>query len=102
MDFSSHFVQDPSFSHLNAGTRTRVPLAVLEFLEHERRESERNPTKAMFTGYDRIWEVQKRLGGFLGASPHDLFVRNNVTSAFNDFLFALPALGSGEVVSTGW
>lgn len=102
MDFSSFFVQDPSFSHLNAGTRTRVPLRVLEFMERERREGERNPTKAMFVGYEKIWAVQKRLAGFLGANPHDVFLRGNVTAAFNDFLFALPPLGRGEVVATGW
>ncbi len=102
MDFSSHFVADPSFAHLNAGTRTRVPLEVLRFMERERMESERNPTKAMFVGYDRLWEVQKRLSGFLGADPHDLFLRSNVTAAFNDFLFALPALPMGEAVATGW
>jgi isopenicillin-N epimerase len=96
------FVQDPSFAHLNAGTRTRAPRAVLDFMARERLESERNPTKAMFVGYDRIWEVQKRLGGFLGADPHDLFLRNNVTSAFNDFVHALPPLSAGEVVATGW
>jgi isopenicillin-N epimerase len=102
MDFSPLFVRDPTFAHLNAGTRTRVPLAVLDFMERERREGEKNPTKTLFTGYDRIWEAQKRLAAFLGASPHDLFLRGNVTSAFNDFLFALPPLGPGEVVATGW
>jgi isopenicillin-N epimerase len=102
MDLSTHFIKDDTFSHLNAGTRTRTPLRVLDFIERERRDSERNPTKAMFTGYDRIWDVQKRLGAFLGADPHDLFLRNNVTSAFNDFLFALPPLERGEVVATGW
>lgn len=101
-DFSPLFTRDQTFQHLNAGTRTRVPVSVLDFIDRERRESERNPTKAMVTGYDRIWHVQKRLAGFLGADPHDLFLRFNVTSAFNDFLFALPPLAKGEVVSTGW
>ena len=102
MDFSSHFVSDTSFSHLNAGTRTRVPLRVLDFMEKERRQSERNPTEAMFIGYDKIWEIQKRLAAFLGAAPADIFLRGNVTAAFNDFLFALPPLPAGEVVATGW
>jgi isopenicillin-N epimerase len=102
MDFPSQFILDESFSHLNAGTRTRVPLSVIEFMERERRDGERNPTKAMFTGYDRIWEVQKRVAQFLGTTGEKIFLRNNVTAAFNDFLFALPKLGSGEVLSTGW
>lgn len=102
MDFSALFTSDDSFCHLNAGTRTRVPLAVLEFMERERRESERNPTKAMFTGYDRIWKVQRSLAAFLGAFPEDIFLRSNVTSAFNDFLFALPVAPPGELVATGW
>ncbi len=102
MDFSALFTQDSSFSHLNAGTRTRVPLRVLEFMEEYRRWSERNPTEAMFTGYSRLWATQKRLAGFLGAKAEDIFLRHNVTSAFNDFLFALPALPKGEFVATNW
>lgn len=102
MDYSSLFVQDPSFSHLNAGTRTRVPLAALDFMAREYREQEKNPTKAMFTGYDRLWGVQQRLAAFLGADPRHIFLRANVTAAFNDFLFALPAMPQGELVATGW
>lgn len=102
MDFSSLFVSDPKFSHLNAGTRTRTPIAVLEFMEKERYLSERNPTEAMFVGYNRIWEVQKRLAQFLGATAEDIFLRSNVTAAFSDFLFGLPALPAGEAVATGW
>ncbi|MGZ3739906.1 MAG: aminotransferase class V-fold PLP-dependent enzyme [Bdellovibrionota bacterium] len=102
MDLSALFTRDPSFFHLNAGTRSRVPLSVLDFIERERRESERNPTKSMFVGYDRIWSTQKELAAFLGADPHDLFLRHNVTAAFNDFLFALPRPESGEVLASGW
>lgn len=102
MDYSSLFVQDSSFAHLNAGTRTRVPLEVLDFMAAEYRESEKNPTKAMFVGYDRLWATQKRLAAFLGAEARHIFLRSNVTAAFNDFLFALPALPQGEVVATGW
>jgi len=102
MNFPSLFIQDGSFAHLNAGTRTRVPLRVIEFMERERRDGERNPTKAMFTGYDRIWGIQKRLAEFLGSTGEKIFLRSNVTSAFNDFLFALPPLGAGEVLATGW
>lgn len=102
MDFSSLFTQDPSFSHLNAGTRTRVPLRVLEFIEKERRWSEKNPTEAMFTGYNKLWEVHQRLAKFLGANSEEIFLRSNVTSAFSDFLFALPELPKGEFVATNW
>jgi len=102
MNFPSLFVQDESFAHLNAGTRTRVPVKVIEFMERERREGERNPTEAMFTGYDRIWGVQKRIAAFLGTTGENIFLRSNVTAAFNDFLFALPNPGPGEIVATGW
>ncbi len=102
MDFSQLFFRDDSFSHLNAGTRTRVPIEVIEFMERERRDGERNPTKAMFTGYDRIWATQKRVAAFLGSTGEKLFLRSNVTAGFNDFLFALPDLGAGELLSTGW
>jgi isopenicillin-N epimerase len=101
-DFAPAFTRDPSFFHLNAGTRTRVPIEALDFIDRERRDAEKNPTKAMFVGYDRLWGVQRRLADFLGADAHDVFLRMNVTSAFNDFLFALPRMAAGEVVSTGW
>jgi len=79
-----------------------VPLSVIEFMERERRISELNPTEAMFTDYNKIWEVQKRVAVFLGTSGEKIFLRNNVTAAFSDFLFSLPPIHRGEVLCSGW
>lgn len=101
MDFSSFFIRDPSFSFLNAGTLSRTPLAALEFMEGFRRESEKNPTLALFSSFGHFWEAQKELGAFLHADPAHLFFRSNVTAALNDFFFALRLERGGEILATG-
>lgn len=102
MDFSSLFTRDPSFVFLNAGTLSRAPLTVLDEMERLRREEEKNPTKASFQSTARFWQVQERLGQFLGADAEDLFLRSNITTALNDFLFALSLEGGGEILATGF
>jgi isopenicillin-N epimerase len=102
MDLSPLFVRDPDIAFLNAGTLSRTPLAVLDEMERIRREEERNPTKASYRSVARFWEVQEALGAFLGADPDDLFLRSNITTALNDFLFALPLEAGGEILVTGF
>lgn len=101
MCFSSLFARDESFAFLNAGTLSRTPLAVLDWMEARRREDERNPTRTVFTSPAEFWEAQKQVAAFLGADPERLFLRTNVTAALNDFLFALPLKGEGEILATG-
>ncbi|MGE3260140.1 MAG: aminotransferase class V-fold PLP-dependent enzyme [Bacteriovoracia bacterium] len=98
-DFSSLFTQDREIFFLNAGTQSRTPLAVLDWMRSARDRSEMNPTKAMVQSFPALWEVQKRLAVFLGAEPADLFLRANVTAAFNDFLFALPMAAGAEILT---
>lgn len=101
MDFSRHFVSDPGFAFLNAGTLSRTPLRVLEAMERLRREEERNPTKSSFASVGVFWRAQTAVAEFLGADAEDLFLRSNITTALNDFLFALPLEGEEEILATG-
>ena len=101
MDFSQHFVTDPGFAFLNAGTLSRTPLRVLEAMDRIRRHEERNPTRSSFASVGVFWRAQEGIGAFLGAEAEDLFLRSNITTALNDFLFALPLKGEGEILVTG-
>ncbi|MGZ3693686.1 MAG: aminotransferase class V-fold PLP-dependent enzyme [Bdellovibrionota bacterium] len=98
MNLSAYFARDPEIYFLNAGTQSRTPTSVLEWMRRARDKSELNPTKAMVESFPALWEAQKIMAGFLGASPHDIFFRNNITSAFNDFLFALPIPKGSEIL----
>jgi isopenicillin-N epimerase len=102
MQFSSLFLQDTSFSHLNAGSLTKTPLEILEYLEKFRREEEKNPTKSIFLAPKIFAIAQECIGNEFGAKPEDLFFRSNITSVLNDFLFALPLEGEGEILCTSW
>jgi isopenicillin-N epimerase len=100
MDISTLFATEPGLAFLNAGSLCRTPLEVLEAMIQLRREGEQNPTIDVFRGPSRLWEAQVRLAPFLGADPQDLFLRPNITSALNDFLFGLEP-ERGEVLVTG-
>jgi isopenicillin-N epimerase len=99
MDFSPLFARDPNVYFLNAGTQSRAPLSVLRWMRERRDRAEVNPTQAMMETFPALWRVQQRLAEFLGACPHDLFLRPNITAAFNDFLFALPLPAGGEILA---
>lgn len=100
MDFSAHFHRDDSYVLLNAGSLSRTPLAVLDFMDARRRAEEGNPTKAVFESAGVFWRAQQKVAAFLGVEPNHLYLRSNITSALNDFLFALE-LGQGEILLTG-
>ncbi len=102
MDFPSLFTVDPELAFLNAGTLSRVPKSVLDFLDQRRRADEKNPTAAMFRAPSEIWNVQKQIAAFLGAEGKDIFLRENVTTALGDFLFALPLPPKSEVLLSSW
>ncbi|RYZ96096.1 MAG: aminotransferase class V-fold PLP-dependent enzyme, partial [Proteobacteria bacterium] len=101
MDFSALFVKDESFAYLNAGTLSRTPLSVLAAMAERRLLEEQNPTRANFQSVGLLWRVQEALGAFLGAEAEDLYLRANIMAAINDFLFALPLDGGGEILATG-
>jgi len=100
MDFSSLFHRDDSFAFLNAGTLSRTPKAVLEYMAERRRRAEWNPTFSVFDSPRLLWEVQEKLAPSLGAQAKDFFFRSNITAALNDFFFALELPAGGEILAT--
>ncbi len=100
-DLSLLFHRDDSFAFLNAGTLSRTPKAVLNFMAERRAEAERNPTRSVFDSPRLLWEVQAKVAPMLGADAKDLFLRTNITTALNDFFFALELPAGGEILATG-
>jgi isopenicillin-N epimerase len=98
MGFEQFFAKDPDIYFLNAGTQSRAPTEVLQWMRAKRDKSELNPTRAMVESFPALWEAQKQMAEFLGAAPGDIFLRANITSAFNDFLFALPLPQGSEIL----
>lgn len=92
------FDLDPGLIYLNSGSHSICPRPVVDALLREEREFERNPTFGLFSSKERLWVVQKELAGFLGASVHDLFLRQNVTQALNVFILGVPMPAGGEFV----
>ncbi|MCX7977865.1 MAG: cysteine desulfurase, partial [Bdellovibrionaceae bacterium] len=96
----SMFIEGPRTGiYLNPGTMSRTPISVLEKVEQYAREYEQNPTLSLFEGWERMWEVQKKVASFFAANPEDWFFRPNVTVAMNDFLLGIE-LPPGDIAVT--
>jgi isopenicillin-N epimerase len=102
MDLSRFFARSDEVLFLNAGSLTRTPLAALRFAETSRQEAELNPTKAFFLSYSRLWELQTKVGAYLGTNPAHLMLRSSITEALCDFCFSVPLDPGGEVLVTDW
>lgn len=96
--FRREFDPAPGLLYLNSGTHSLTPRAVLEAITREERAYEENPTARLMTVWERLWEVQKRLGAFLNADPKCLFLRQNVTEAMNAFLLGIPLPNGSELL----
>lgn len=90
--------RDPDLIYLNSGTLSITPASVTEAAASYRQGFERNPTQGLHAAWGMLWKVQCRLAEFLGASPHDLFLRSNVTQALNEFLLGMPLPSGSEVL----
>ena len=69
-----------------------------EALARYHREFDENPTVGFAEAWGRLWEVQKKLAGFLSADPGDLFLRANVTAVLNTFLLGMPLPPDAEIL----
>lgn len=92
------FSRDPSVLYLSGTNQTLCPAAVLAARERYSREYERNPTQAMASVWERLWEVQKDLALFLGASADELFLRANATAVLNTLLLGIPLPDGAEIL----
>lgn len=98
MDLRSHFVMPSNLIYLNSGTMGLTPRSVLTGMQNSKNVIEDNPAQSLFMAWSQMWPVQKALGEFLKANPKDLFLRNNVTYAMNDFLMALELPANSEIL----
>jgi len=67
-------------------------------LDRYHREFEKNPTVGLKTAWRKLWSVQTELAEFLGGNQIDLFLRHNVTSVLNEFIFGIPLPDESEIL----
>lgn len=70
-------------------------------MEEFRRDGEKNPTRSLFLAPSLFDKIHRLFASEFGVEPQDLFFRSNITSAINDFLFAVPLVGK-EVLVSSW
>jgi isopenicillin-N epimerase len=96
-----HFALDPSITFLNHGSFGACPRAVLEAQQRVRAELESEPVRFLAREYDeRLGRALEALGGFLGASAHDLAFVTNATTAVNAVLRSLEFEPGDELLIT--
>lgn len=85
--------------YLNWGTLAKTWPEVLHQMQKYENEYELNPTLSLFNTWGKVWQVQKEVAEFFQARPQDLFFRNNVTVAMNDFLMGVK-IPAGDLATT--
>lgn len=100
LDMRNEFELDPKLIYLNAGSHSIAPKSVRRAVTHFQDEFELNPTKGLFSAWEKLWKAQVLLGKFLHARPADLFLRANVTEAMNSLILGFPLPQKSEILST--
>lgn len=98
--FRHEFDLDPNLIYLNSGTFSITPRCVLNAISRHQQDYEKNPTVSLIGTWTKLWKIHQALGAFFQADPHDLFLRPNVTSALNEFLFGIPLEAPAEILVT--
>lgn len=78
------------------------PDMVIEAQIRYLKEFESNTTQGLSEAWGRLWTVHESLGRFIGARPEDLFLRPNVTTAFNELLMGLKLPPGCEILTTNF
>lgn len=99
--FREAFAIPPRPLYLNSANLSFCSREVLAAIARYQMEFESNPTAGLKSAWGRLWQVQKRLAGFLGAEPGSLFLRPNVTSVLNSLIFGLPLDPGDEILMGG-
>jgi isopenicillin-N epimerase len=94
----SYFSKNPEILYFNSANLSLCPTPVLDAISRYRREFEKNPTSGLKLAWRELWQVQKLLGEFLGASPQDLILRANVTEVLNSFILGVPLHPGDEIL----
>ena len=95
--FRTEFNLSPSIIYLNNGTHSITPLRALDLADKERRAYEQNPTLGLLRVWRRLWAIQERIAHFFSTKAECLFLRPNVTSVINDFIFGLDLPAKSEI-----
>lgn len=82
----------------NSGSMSLSPSTVIDAIAREKTKYEENPTDALFGAWARLWATQKNLARFFKVRPQDIYLRQNVTFAMNDFLMALKLPKDSEIL----
>ncbi|MCO5143186.1 MAG: aminotransferase class V-fold PLP-dependent enzyme [Oligoflexia bacterium] len=99
MKFEDDFIPYEGAAFLNAGTLSKTPRIALKAMSESRNFLEENPTKSFLESYKLLWRIHERLASFIQANPKDIYLRNNISAALNDFIFGLEFDSSiGEVL----
>ncbi len=102
-DFSEFFQnKDTSFINLNNGTLGLCPDVVIETQIKDLKDFEKNTSSGLGHAFEKMWNIQQRLGKFLGAQAQDIYMRPNVTLAINDLVMGLKLSESDEILTTDW
>jgi isopenicillin-N epimerase len=94
----SEFDVPTDYLFMNSGSSSIAPKSVREKVKQLQDKAEHNPTAALFEIWRDLWEAQKDLAGFLNADPQDLFIRNNISEAMNNFILGLPLSEKDEIL----
>jgi isopenicillin-N epimerase len=94
------FLLDPKVVYLNHGSFGACPRRVFDVYQGWQRELEREPVDLLGRRLEEeLARVRDELGGYVGASPGDLALFPNATSALNAVLRSL-SLGAGDEILT--
>ncbi len=94
----SEFDVPTDYLFLNSGSSSIAPRFVRNEVKRLQDKAEHNPTASLFEAWGDLWSAQKRLAEFLNANPKDLFLRNNITEAMNNFILGLPLTSKDEIL----
>ena len=95
------FLLDPATAHLNHGSYGACPRPVLDAYRAWQRELERNPVELIARRLEGLLDgVRAELAAYVGASPADLALAPNVTTALNAVIRSLRLEPGDEVLTT--
>lgn len=92
------FDLSPDYIFMNSGSSSIAPRVVRDEVKRLQDKAELNPTAALIYCWQEMWKAQKELAQFLHAQPGDLFLRNNISEAINNFVMGMPLPEGGEIL----
>lgn len=96
-----HFLLDPDITYLNHGSYGATPRPVMAAYQRWQLRLERGPVTFLVAELpERIGQVRRVLGSYVGASPEDLVLLPNVTFGVNTLAHSLNLGVGDEILAT--